>query len=124
MFRGNVVELAVAVLIGGAFGAVVTSLVGDVFTPLIGKLVGKPDFSSIVFGAGADGKGGIMIGSFLNALIAFLFVAIAVYFMIVVPMKKYQERKKKEEPAPAPAAPPEPSEEIKLLREIRDSLKK
>ncbi len=115
IFRGNVVELAVAVIIGGAFGAVVTSLVKDVITPLIGKLVGTPDFSSIKI---ADS---ILIGSFINALVAFLLVAFAVYFMIIVPMKKFQEMKKKE---PAPAVPPEPSEEVKLLREIRDSLKK
>ena len=114
IFRGNVVELAVAVIIGGAFGAVVTSLVKDVFTPLIGVLVGNPDFSSIKAGP-------INIGLFLNALIAFLLVAIAVYFMIVVPMKKYQARKAQE---PAPAVPPEPSEEVRLLREIRDSLRK
>lgn len=114
IFRGNVVELAVAVIIGGAFGAVVTSLVKDVFTPAIGAIVGNPDFSAIKAGP-------INIGLFINALVAFLLVAIAVYFMIVVPMKKFQEMKKKE---PAPAVPPEPSEEIKLLREIRDSLRK
>lgn len=116
ILRGNVVELAVAVIIGGAFGAVVTSLVKDVFTPLIGVLVGNPDFSTIKAGP-------INLGLFINALVAFLLVAIAVYFMIVLPMKKYLE-KKKIEPAPAPAAPPEPSEEVKLLREIRDALKK
>jgi len=114
IFRGNVVELAVAVIIGGAFGAVVTSLVKDVFTPLIGAVVGNPDFSAIKAGP-------VNIGLFINALIAFLLVAVAVYFLIVVPMKKYQEMKKKE---PAPAVPPEPSEEVKLLREIRDSLRK
>jgi len=128
IFRGNVVELAVAVIIGGAFGAVVASLVKDVFTPLIGKVVGTPDFSSFVVGGIDDGKGGVvgglMIGTFLNALIAFLLVAVAVYFMIVVPMKKYQEAKARNIPAPAPAAPAEPSEEVKLLREIRDALKK
>jgi len=116
IFRGNVVELAVAVIIGGAFGAVVKSMVEDVITPAIGAVVGKPEFDIMI--------GPIKLGAFLNALIAFLFVAIAVYFMIVVPMKKFQERAKKAEAAPAPAAPPEPSEEVKLLREIRDSLKK
>jgi len=116
VFRGNVIELAVAVIIGAAFGAVVTSLVGDVITPLIGAVVGKPDFSEIVAGP-------VKIGSFLNALVSFLLVAFAVYFMIILPMKAMKERMKKE-PAPAPVAPPEPSEEVKLLREIRDSLKK
>lgn len=125
IFRGNVVELAVAVIIGGAFGAIVKSLVEDVFTPLIGVLVGKPDFSSIIIGGTPDGKGGvtggIMVGNFLNATISFLLIALAVYLFIVVPLKKYQDKNK----APAaPAAPPEPSDEVKLLREIRDSLKK
>lgn len=125
IFRGNVVELAVAVIIGGAFGAIVKSLVEDVFTPLIGLLVDKPDFSSIIIGGTPDGKGGvtggIMVGNFLNATISFLLIALAVYLFIVLPLKKYQDKTK----APAaPAAPPEPSEEVKLLREIRDSLKK
>jgi large conductance mechanosensitive channel len=125
IFRGNVVELAVAVIIGGAFGAIIKSLVEDVFTPLIGMVVGKPDFSSIVVGGtlGADGKiaGGIMLGNFLNAVIGFLLVAIAVYLFIVVPLKKYQALKAKE---PAPAVPPAPPEDVALLREIRDLLQR
>ena len=88
-------------------------------------LVGKPDFSSIVIGADSEGKGGIMLGNFLNATISFLLVALAVYLFIVLPLKRYQESQKaKAAAAAAPAAPPEPSEEVKLLREIRDSLKK
>lgn len=125
IFRGNVVELAVAVIIGGAFGAIVKSLVEDIFTPLIGLIVGKPDFSGIVLGgkANAEGKieGGIMLGNFLNATISFLLIALAVYLFIVMPLKRYQAMTA----APAaPAAPPETPEDIKLLREIRDSLKK
>lgn len=127
IMRGNVVDLAVAVVIGGAFGAIVKSLVEDVITPVIGLVVGKPDFSSIIIGGhlDPDGKlvGGIMIGNFLNATINFLLVAAAVYFIIVVPMKRLMERKKAEEAA-APAAPPAPSDEVLLLREIRDALKK
>ena len=92
IFRGNVVELAVGVIIGGAFGAIVKSLVEDVFTPLIGMLVGKPDFSGIVLGgkANAEGKieGGIMLGNFLNATISFLLIATAVYLFIIVPLKR------------------------------------
>ena len=76
ILRGNVLDLAVAVIIGGAFGAVVTSLVKDVLTPLIGDLVGKPDFSAIAYNH-------VMIGNFLNAIISFLMVALAVYFFIV-----------------------------------------
>ena len=125
IFRGNVVELAVAVIIGGAFGAIIKSLVEDVFTPLIGMVVGKPDFSSIVLGGtlGADGKmaGGIMLGNFLNAVLSFLLVAIAVYLFIVLPLKKYQALKAKE---PAPAVPPAPPEDVALLREIRDLLQR
>ena len=78
ILRGNVLDLAVGVIIGGAFGTVVTSLVKDVFTPFIGNLVGKPDFSAIQYNH-------VMIGNFLNAVIAFLLVAVAVYFFIVVP---------------------------------------
>ena len=122
IFRGNVVELAVGVIIGGAFGAIVKSLVEDVFTPLIGMLVGKPDFSGIVLGgkANAEGKieGGIMLGNFLNATISFLLIATAVYLFIIVPLKRYQAMTAK------PAAPAAPPEDIVLLREIRDALKK
>ena len=128
IFRGNVVELAVAVIIGGAFGAIVTSLVKDVFTPLIGLIVGKPDFSSIVIGGTKvikDGQevieGGIMLGNFLNAVLSFLLVAIAVYLFIVLPLKKYQAMRAKE---PAPAVPPAPPEDVTLLREIRDLLQR
>ncbi len=128
IFRGNVVELAVAVIIGGAFGAIVTSLVKDVFTPLIGLIVGKPDFSSIIIGGTKvvkDGQevveGGIMLGNFLNAVLSFLLVAIAVYLFIVLPLKKYQALKAKE---PAPAVPPAPPEDVALLREIRDLLQR
>ncbi len=128
IFRGNVVELAVAVIIGGAFGAIVTSLVKDVFTPLIGLIVGKPDFSSIIIGGTKvvkDGQevveGGIMLGNFLNAVLSFLLVAIAVYLFIVLPLKKYQALKEKE---PAPAVPPAPPEDVALLREIRDLLQR
>ena len=78
VLRGNVLDLAVGVIIGGAFGTVVTSLVKDILTPIIGSLVGKPDFSAIAFNH-------IMIGNFLNAVFAFLLVAASVYFFIVLP---------------------------------------
>lgn len=95
ILRGNVLDLAVGVIIGGAFGTVVTSLVKDVFTPLIGNLAGKPDFSAIQVNH-------IMIGNFLNAVIAFLLVAVAVYFFIVVPANALMARVHK----PVPDAPP------------------
>ncbi|MGC1422251.1 MAG: large conductance mechanosensitive channel protein MscL [Terracidiphilus sp.] len=95
VLRGNVLDLAVGVIIGGAFGTVVTSLVKDVFTPIIGNLVSKPDFSAIQVDH-------IMIGNFLNAVIAFLLVAVAVYFFIVVPANALMARFHK----PVPDAPP------------------
>lgn len=94
IMRGNVVDLAVAVIIGGAFGQIVNSLVADVLTPFIGALGGRPDFSSISIGP-------IMIGKFINAIVNFLVVAAAIYFAIVLPMQKIQEvTKKKEESTP------------------------
>jgi large conductance mechanosensitive channel len=95
ILRGNVLDLAVGVIIGAAFGSVVTSLVKDVFTPFIGDLVGKPDFSAISYQH-------IMIGNFLNALISFVLVAGAVYFFIVMPANALMARFKK----PIPDTPP------------------
>jgi large conductance mechanosensitive channel len=111
IMRGNVVDLAVAVIIGGAFGQVVNSLVSDVLMPLIGALGGAPDFSAIKLGP-------IALGKFINAVVNFLIVAAAIYFLVVTPMNELAKRRKKEE---APAAPPE---EVKLLREILEELRK
>ena len=89
ILRGNVIDLAVAVIIGGAFNAIVGSLVKDVLGPLIAAVVGKPDFSALVL----DINGGkLAYGNFLNALISFLMVASVVYFFIVLPMNKIAER--------------------------------
>jgi large conductance mechanosensitive channel len=95
VLRGNVLDLAVGVIMGGAFGTVVTSLVKDVFTPFIGNLVGKPDFSAISYDH-------IMVGNFLNAVITFLLVAASVYFFIVLPANTLMARFKK----PIPETPP------------------
>jgi large conductance mechanosensitive channel len=111
IMRGNVLDLAVAVIIGGAFGAIVTSLVKDVITPAIGALGGQPDFSAIKAGPA-------LIGNFLNSVVSFLFIAAAPYFFIVLPFNKLT---KKKEAAPPPPAPPE---DVVLLREIRDLLAK
>jgi large conductance mechanosensitive channel len=98
ILRGNVVDLAVAVILGAAFNAIVTSLVTDVLNPLIAATIGKPDFSSVIL----DIHGGrIKIGSFLNAAVSFLIVASVVYFAIVLPLNHLQARLKK----PAPEAP-------------------
>ena len=83
LLRGNVIDLAVAVVIGGAFGAVVAAFVKDLLTPLIAAVIGAPDFSAITFTVnGAT----FLLGDFLNALLAFLLVAAAVYFFVVVPV--------------------------------------
>jgi large conductance mechanosensitive channel len=102
ILRGNVVDLAVAVIIGAAFNAIVGSLVKDILGPLIAAVVGKPDFSALAFDIG---KGHITYGNFLNALISFLMVASVVYFFIVLPITKITERAKALKPPPPPAAP-------------------
>jgi large conductance mechanosensitive channel len=112
--RGNVVDLAVAVIIGGAFGAIVTSLVNDIIMPLVGVILGGVDFASLAIQVG---EATILYGSFIQAIVNFVLIAF-VLFLIVRSFNKLQE----EEEA-APAAPPEPSAEEKLLTEIRDLLK-
>jgi len=99
IMRGNVVDLAVAVVMGAAFGAVVTSLVTNILTPLIAAIVGKPDFSALVLTInGAN----ITYGSFLNALVSFLLIAAAVYFFVVAPLNAWNERRARGQ---APADP-------------------
>ena len=99
MLRGNVVELAVAVVMGAAFTAVVTAFVKDLLTPLIAAIVGSPDFSAIA----VDVNGSkLMIGDFVNALIAFLMIALAVYFFVVVPVNALTARMRRGEAAPDP----------------------
>jgi large conductance mechanosensitive channel len=115
ILRGNVVELAVAVVIGTAFKGVVDSMVADLLTPLLGALFGEPDFSALDFTIN-DSR--FTYGNFINALISFLMVAAAIFFFVVKPMNMLVDRMKKEE------VPPEDTpEEIVLLREIRDSLR-
>ena len=94
VLRGNVLDLAVAVVIGGAFGAVVAALVKDLVTPLIGALVGKPDFSGLVLTVNGSP---FLIGDFLNAVIAFLLVAAALYFFVVAPVNAIMERRRRGE---------------------------
>jgi large conductance mechanosensitive channel len=104
LFRGNVVDLAVAVVIGAAFGAVVTALVKDLITPLIAAIVGKPDFSALTF---TVNNSKFLYGDFLNAVVSFVLIAAAIYFIIVVPMNKIQARFKKPEAAPTTKECPE-----------------
>lgn len=119
--KGNVVDLAVGVIIGGAFGKIVSAMVDKVLMPLIGVLMGGVDFSNlraVIVEANADGKGEVAIGYgfFLQTVVDFLIVAFCL-FMVIKAMNKLKK-------APAAAAPAEPSEDILLLRQIRDSLKK
>lgn len=100
MLRGNVVDLAVAVIMGAAFNAIVTSLVGDVLNPLIAATIGKPDFSGVILHVGG---GAIKVGNFLNAAVSFFIVASVVYFAIVLPMNAMMACVKKPEAAAAPA---------------------
>jgi len=117
--RGNVVDLAVAVIIGAAFGAIVTSLVTDIITPLILK----PIMSSLHVDKLEDIKtdGGVLYGKFIASVINFLVVAFSIFLMVKGMNKAASLRKKKEDETPA--APPAPSNEEVLLAEIRDLLK-
>jgi large conductance mechanosensitive channel len=116
LLRGNVVDLAVAVVIGTAFGAVVAAFASDFIGGIIGAIGGSPDFGRAGFEAN-DSK--IIIGSTINALINFVIVAFAVYFFVVVPVNKLMQRRKTGEEPDVEA----PSEDIVLLQEIRDLLR-
>ena len=99
LLRGNVLDLAVAVVMGGAFGAVVTALVKDLVTPLIAAVAGSPDFSSLAVSVNGSK---LLIGDFLNAVIAFCLMAAAVYFMIVLPVNRLMARLNRGEAPPDP----------------------
>lgn len=130
--KGNVIDLAVGVIIGGAFGKIVGSVVDDLIMPVVGKLVGNMDFSNLflVLGDVPAGtaltlaelrKAGVPVfayGNFITVALNFLILAFAIFLMV-----KQINRLKRSEPAPTPAAPPPTPEDVLLLREIRDSLK-
>lgn len=99
ILRGNVIDLAVAVIIGGAFGAIVGSLVTDIINPLIAATVGQPDFSHVIVYVHG---GKVMVGNFLDHLISFLIIATVVYFGMVLPVNTLMNKFKK----PVPAVPP------------------
>jgi large conductance mechanosensitive channel len=99
LLRGNVLDLAVAVVIGAAFGAVVTALVKDLVTPLIAAIVGNPDFSAIAF---TINNSKFAIGDFINAVVSFLLIAAAIYFFVVLPVNKIQARMRRGEAPPDP----------------------
>ncbi len=113
--RGNVLDLAVAVIIGGAFGAIVSSLVEDMIMPIVGIVLGGVDFTALAL---TVGNAAVMYGNFIQAIINFLLIALVIFLII-------RQVKKMEKPTEeAFAVPPEPSAEEKLLTEIRDLLKK
>ncbi len=128
VMRGNVVDLAVAVVIGAAFGAVVTSLVDNILNPVIAAIFGKPDLSGVWTWTLNDGgtpgdvadDAILSFGAFFTAIINFLLVAAAIYFAVVLPLNKLAERRKKEEAEPEEPAGPT---EIEVLTEIRDAIK-
>jgi large conductance mechanosensitive channel len=120
VMRGNVIDLAVGVVIGAAFGKIVTSLVDQIIMPPIGLLIGGVDFSAykwVLQAAGPDGKGEVAIqyGAFLNTMIQFAIIALAIFLVV----KLVNRMIRKEEAAPAP-----PPADVVLLAEIRDLLKK
>lgn len=113
--RGNVVDMAVGVIVGGAFGKIVTSLVNDIITPLIGIIIGGLDFSNLTL---EIGKSKIAYGSFVQTIIDFLIIAICIFTMVRLFEKlKHEEKREKVEETP------KKSEEVLLLEEIRDLLK-
>ena len=122
VMRGNVVDMAVGVIIGGAFGKIVTSLVNDIFMPIIGMVLGNVNFTSLEIKLGEPVEGAeqaaIRYGMFIQEIVNFLIVALCI-FMFIKLIAKIQ-KKKDEEPAPAP----EPTKEEVLLTEIRDALNK
>jgi len=105
VLRGNVVDLAVGVVIGAAFGGVVTAFTKDLLTPIIAAVVGKPDFSAIEFTVNGSK---FPIGDFINAVVSFLLIAAAVYYFVVLPVNALMARVKKPEAAAAPATKPCP----------------
>lgn len=131
--KGNVMDLAVGVIIGGAFGKIVDSMVGDLIMPLVGAIVGKLDFSNLflVLGSVPPGtamtldalkKAGVPVfayGSFITVAVNFLILAFVIFMMV-----KQVNRLKREAPPAPPAEPAAPPEDVVLLREIRDALRK
>jgi large conductance mechanosensitive channel len=119
--KGNVVDLAVGVIVGAAFGKIVSSLVGNVVMPVLGKLIGGFNFSDLAFGLGTDPAGkpvAVTYGVFLQSIFDFVIIALVLFMAI-----RAINRLKKPPPA-APAPPPPPTREEQLLTEIRDLLAK
>lgn len=116
--KGNVIDLAVAVVIGAAFGKIVSSLVANIITPIIGLLMGGVDFSGLTY---TVGNAEMTYGVFIQSIIDFLIVAVVI-FLVVKAITKAQTLGKEEKKSAEEEKPVEPTEEVKLLREIRDNL--
>ena len=115
--KGDVMSMAVGIIVGGAFTAIVQSLVNDVITPLLGIIMGGINFTGIVVSVG---EAQLLVGNFIQAIISFLLTALVLFFIL----KAFNSFKKKEEEKPAaPAEPPAPPADVQLLTEIRDLLK-
>ena len=113
--RGDVMSMAIGIIIGGAFTAIVNSLVGDIITPLLGAVIGGLDFTGIAITVG-DSQ--IMVGNFIQAIIVFLLTSLVIFSLMKV-FNTFMKKKEEEEPAPEPEIPAD----IALLTEIRDLLK-
>ena len=135
--KGNVVDMAVGVVVGGAFGKIVTSFVNDIITPLLGILLGKMSFTDLKWiitpavldetGAEVSAELALTYGNFIQQVIDFLIISLSIFVVLRLMMSLKSAFEKKEEAKaeePAPVAPPAPSEELVTLREIRDLLKK
>jgi large conductance mechanosensitive channel len=116
LLRGSVIELAVAVVIGVAFGAVVNSLVKDILTPIVAAIFGKPDFASLTF---SINDSTFRYGSFLNAVLSFVLIAAAIFFVVVKPYNVYLERRRRLDGEP----PASKTDEVLVLEEIRDLMR-
>lgn len=118
--NGNVMSMAIGIIIGGAFTAIVNSLVADIITPLLGIILGGINFSGISI---TVGSAQLMVGNFIQAIIMFLLTALVI-FVMMKGLNKLAAKKKAADDAEEAAAPAEPSDEVKLLMEIRDALNK
>ena len=118
--NGNVISMAIGIIIGGAFTAIVNSLVADIITPLIGMILGGINFSGISI---TVGSAQLMVGNFIQAVIMFVLTALVI-FVMMKGLNKLAAKKKAADDAEEAAAPAEPSDEVKLLMEIRDALNK
>lgn len=118
--NGNVMSMAIGIIIGGAFTAIVNSLVADIITPLIGMILGGINFSGISI---TVGSAQLMVGNFIQAVIMFILTALVI-FVMMKGLNKVAAKKKAADDAEEADAPAEPSDEVKLLMEIRDALNK